>query len=241
MEWNSCNGVFLFLLQLIFIFQSGARSLRYRFTSVSMNYGFIYTPKVTNKPKLILISGCTGTGKSTFGMTVALNQGILKCISTDSVRQVLRSQSEDNSVSPTALHRSSYSGQGDPITEWKECCEVLDKSVKSLVMDAMNRGVSLVLEGVHIVPSNDLIDQWRSSGGEAVGCLLVINDAEAHRDLIFKRGEITKKGSEKQQLAFHRIRKIQQEMIDLARANQWIIIEQQLGPNPMDIVGSQLS
>ena len=174
-------------------------------------------------------------------MTVALNQGILKCISTDSVRQVLRAQSEDSGDSPAAIYRSSYSGKGDPITEWKECCQVLDKSVESLVVDSMNRGVSLVIEGVHIVPSNELIDKWRSSGGEAVGCLLVINDAEAHRDLIFKRGEITKKGSEKQQLAFHRIREIQQEMINLAQANKWIIIEQQLGPNPMDIVGSQLS
>lgn len=174
-------------------------------------------------------------------MTVALNQGILKCISTDSVRQVLRSKSDDRSSSPAALHRSSYSGSGDAVTEWKECCQVLHKSVESLVIDALNRGVSLVLEGVHIVPSNDLLDKWRADGGEAVGCLLVINDAEAHRDLIFKRGEITKKGSEKQQLAFHRIREIQQEMIDLAQENKWIIIEQQLGPNPMDIVAAKLS
>lgn len=174
-------------------------------------------------------------------MTVALNQGILKCISTDSVRQVLRSQYDDRSSSSAALHRSSYSGSGDAVMEWKDCCQVLHKSVESLVIDSLNRGVSLVLEGVHIVPSNELLDKWRADGGEAVGCLLVINDAEAHRDLIFKRGEITKKGSEKQQLAFHRIREIQQEMIDLAQENKWIIIEQQLGPNPMDIVAAKLN
>jgi 2-phosphoglycerate kinase len=45
------------------------------------------------------------TGKSTFGMSVALSQGILKCISTDSAREVMRSY-DDNPV----LHRSSYEG-----------------------------------------------------------------------------------------------------------------------------------
>lgn len=54
-------------------------------------------------PKLILISGCPGTGKSTFGMSLALEQGILKCISTDTVRAVMRSYVPE-SISP-ALHR----------------------------------------------------------------------------------------------------------------------------------------
>ena len=170
-----------------------------------------------------------------------MNQGILKCISTGSVRKVLRSKSEDRSSSPAALHRSSYSGSGDAVTEWKECCQILREGVESLVTDSMNRGVSLVFEGDHIVPSNDLLDKWRADGGEAVGCLLVVNDAEAHRDLIFKRGVFTKKGSEKQQLAFQRIREIQREMITLAQENQWVIVKQQLGPSPMDILASKLN
>jgi hypothetical protein len=57
-------------------------------------------------PKLILIGGCPGTGKSTFGMSLALEQGILKCISTDTVRAVMRSYVPE-SISPP-LHRSSY-------------------------------------------------------------------------------------------------------------------------------------
>lgn len=60
-------------------------------------------------PKLILIGGCPGTGKSTFGMSLALEQGILKCISTDTVRAVMRSYVPE-SISPP-LHRSSYGKQ----------------------------------------------------------------------------------------------------------------------------------
>ena len=29
---------------------------------------FTFSPKIVDKPKLILVGGCTGTGKSTFGM-----------------------------------------------------------------------------------------------------------------------------------------------------------------------------
>ena len=104
--------------------------------------------------KLILISGCTGTGKSTFGMSLALEQGILKCISTDTVRAVMRSYIPDY-ICP-ALHRSSYeppkdSEKGiddDPVKCWKATCNVLEPSVEGLVEDAIRRGSSLVLEGV---------------------------------------------------------------------------------------------
>ena len=124
-------------------------------------------------------------------MSLALSQGILKCMSTDSAREVMRTYDQ----SP-ALHRSSYEGVGDPVEDWKESCMVLDVSIEALVNDAMKRGVSLVLEGVHIIPSNTLIDRWISNGGVALGCLLTITDAEAHRKLIFRRGEVTKKGEE---------------------------------------------
>jgi pantothenate kinase-related protein Tda10 len=56
-----------------------------------------------DRPKLVIISGCPGTGKSTFGMSLALEQGILKCISTDTVRAVMRSYVPE-SISPP-LHR----------------------------------------------------------------------------------------------------------------------------------------
>lgn len=164
-------------------------------------------------------------------MSLALGQGILRCLSTDSVRQVMRTFDK----SP-ALHRSSYSGSGDAVTEWLECCQVLDESVNSLVDDAMNRGISLVMEGVHIVPNNNIVDRWVARGGRALGCLLTIKDEKAHRNLIYNRGEITTKGAEQQIKAFSRIRIIQDEMIRLAIQHKWLLIEQRLEPDPIDIV-----
>eukprot|EP01038_Epipyxis_sp_PR26KG_P006072 gene6072-8361_t len=207
-----------------------------RGAELSMNNGvsvrqFIHKPQQTNPPRLILITGCTGTGKSTFGMTVALDQGILKCISTDTIRQVMRTFKFE-----PELHRQSYSGKDDPVKQWMECCNVVQPSIDDLVKDCINRGVSLVLEGVHIVPTNHLIEKWKASGGIALGCVLVIKDAESHRDLIYKRGEITTKGSEGQMKAFSRIRLIQQEMIRRAKEYNWLQIEQRLEPEPLDMI-----
>jgi len=170
-----------------------------------------------------------GTGKSTFGMEVAISQGILKCISTDSVRQIMRTYDD-----APALHRSSYSGDGDPVQSWKECSSVLQDSIDSLVGDAIKRGVSLVLEGVHIVPSDTIIERWTSHGGIAAGCVLTISDPLAHKEVILRRGEITKKGADQQMKAFSRIRIIQEEMIRLGKLHNWLLIEQRLEPDPID-------
>ena len=47
---------------------------------VETKQSFQFSPKLHKQPQLILIAGCTGTGKSTFGMSVALSQSILKVI-----------------------------------------------------------------------------------------------------------------------------------------------------------------
>ena len=61
MMWSG-GGKKFFLLVLLIISTIGSgafipRSVKNRSLSVSMNFGFIYTPKVSNKPKLILVSG----------------------------------------------------------------------------------------------------------------------------------------------------------------------------------------
>jgi len=171
-------------------------------------------------------------------MQTALSQGILKCVSTDTVRTVMRSfvSQETN----PALHRSSYDGDGDAVLEWRECCSALEGSIDALVCDAIHRGVGLVLEGVHLVPSKTLIDKWREAGGVAVGVVLKISDEESHEALINQRGEITKKGEERKIRSFHRIRAIQDEMIRLAKESKWLLIEQKLQPEPVEIVASML-
>jgi len=196
-------------------------------------------------PKLILISGAPGTGKSTFGMSVALEQGILKCISTDTVRAVMRSYVPE-SISPP-LHRSSYEYSSDdhsddPVKSWVETCKVLESSVEGLIDDAIERGVSLVLEGVSIQPSRKWIDKFTEAGGTACGVLLVVTNEEAQKELLLKRGFITgNTGAEEKKLkSFPRVRLIQDEMIRSATDSDWVLIEQHVERDPLDVVAEEL-
>ena len=182
-------------------------------------------------------------GKSTFGMKVALDHGILKCISTDTVRAVMRSF-VPKEVSP-ALHRSSYAAaytDDNAVRSWKETCSVLDASVEGLVEDAINRRVSLVVEGVHIIPSKRLIEKWEESGGVALGVLLQVQDADVHKGLLTRRGFTTGKISAEQKKigSYDRIREIQEEMMRLAKESGWLQIEQKTQPDPLELVTMKL-
>ncbi|KAL7545150.1 hypothetical protein ACHAWF_008504, partial [Thalassiosira exigua] len=219
-----------------------------RAKSIKQRLSFNSPPPLTNgkePPKLILISGCPGTGKSTFGMSLALEQGILKCISTDTVRAVMRSYVPE-SISPP-LHRSSYAlssedGTDNPVKSWMETCKVLDSSVEGLVDDAIQRGVSLVLEGVSIAPSRKWIDKFTAAGGTACGVLLVVSNEQTHKSLLLKRGFMTgNKGAEEKKLkSFDRVRLIQDEMIKSAKESGWVLIEQRVDPDPLDVVADEL-
>lgn len=201
----------------------------------SRAHTFFYNPIQPNIPQLILISGGTGTGKSTFGMSVALSQGILRCLSTDSIRQVLRTTHTKEAI--PALFRSSYSGDGDPILQWKETCGVIDTALQSVIFDALDRGNSLVLEGVGIMPNNEIIERWTAQGGMAMGCVMSIRNAVDHQTLLYRRGEMSGKGEEKKLREFGRVRAIQDEMVRLGETHGWLIVEQRMSPSPIEEVG----
>lgn len=178
-------------------------------------------------------------------MSLALEQGILKCISTDTVRAVMRSY-VPNSISPP-LHRSSYAPSSDDATDdavksWIETCRVLDSSVEGLVDDAIERGVSLVLEGVNLEPSRKYIDKFAAAGGSACGVLLVVSNEAQHEGMLLKRGFSTgnAEAEEKKLKSFDRVRQIQEEMIRSARESGWVLIEQRVDPDPLDVVADEL-
>ena len=147
-------------------------------------------------------------------------------------------------ISP-ALHRSSYEpatkdGNDDPVQSWLQTCKVLKHSVEELVDEMIGRGASIVIEGVHLIPESRLIERWEESGGVATGIMLTVPDEEAHKSLLLKRGATTGKGEEAKLEKFRRIRAIHDEMVRLAQDEGWQLIEQNLQPDPLDIVASQL-
>ncbi len=102
--------------------------------------------------------------------------------------------------------------------------------------------MSLVLEGVSIRPSRKYIDRFAASGGTACGVLLVVSDEERHKKLLLRRGLLTGKAeAEERKVAnFDRVRKVQEEMIRCAKESGWVLIEQRVEPDPLDVVADEL-
>lgn len=157
----------------------------------------------------------TGTGKSTLGMAVAFSEGMLKCVSTDTIREVARAY-DDSDI----IQRPSYGGAGTAVGDWEESVMGLDKSVRSVVDHTIKRRKSMVLEGVSIAPTNAYIDQFSAGGGVGLGVMLRISNENKHRDHLVRRG------FETQLKNFDRIRSIQDRMVELAVTNGWLIVEQ---------------
>jgi len=99
-----------------------------------------------------------------------------------------------------------------------------------------------VLEGVSVRPSSKLIDKFKASGGTACGVLLMVSNEETHKNLLLKRGFMTgnSKNEEKKLRSFDRVRLIQDEMIKNAKEAGWILIEQRVDPDPLDVVADEL-
>lgn len=100
----------------------------------------------------------------------------------------------------------------------------------------------MVLEGVSIRPSRKWIDKFTAAGGTACGVLLVVSNEETHKKLLLKRGFMTgNKGAEEKKLkSFDRVRMIQDEMIRSAKESGWVLIEQRVDPDPLDVVADEL-
>ena len=113
--------------------------------------------------------------------------------------------------------------------------------MEGLVDDAIKRRTSLVLEGVSLVPSTKWIEKWENSGGLACGVLLTVTKEEIHRNLLRKRGFITgNQDNEQKKLdGFNRVRMIQDEMVQRAQKSGWVLIEQKIEPDPLEIIENE--
>lgn len=178
-----------------------------------------------NPPRLLIIAGATGTGKSTAAIKVAAKSNFTRLISTDVIREILRATSENETDS--ALYRSSFSvgDSNDAIVDWQDTCQVLEKGIDATINRAMREGVDLVIEGVHIVPSDRLIRNWINSGGIALGVILSVSDETQHRDMIESRESQSFRTAARYLANFERIRKIQDGLIERSKISSWPVID----------------
>ncbi len=180
----------------------------------------------SDTPLVVLIGGTTGVGKSTIATEVAHRLGLTRIISTDSIREVMRGIFSKELM--PAIYESSFnawrslrvpvpSGADPVIVGFREQTAVVTTGIKSLIKRAVLEGVSMVIEGIHLVPG--YIDAAEFTGASVVQLIVAVDDEDAHRSHFYIR-EVQTDGSrplEKYRANFDNIRLLGLYIEDLAR------------------------
>lgn len=117
-------------------------------------------------PLIIMLGGATGTGKSTIATELAYRLDITRIQSTDMMREVIRSYLA-HQVTPTLQYPSfeawrglppfSYAAQGKDnnkvITGFLAQLSAMKPAIETTVSRTLQEHENLIIEGVHIVPS----------------------------------------------------------------------------------------
>jgi 2-phosphoglycerate kinase len=186
-----------------------------------------------NIPLIILLGGATGAGKSTIATQLATRLGITRVVSTDAIREVLRSTLTEE-MFPT-LYASSFEADkavrqpiphsGDRlIIGFREQAAAVAVGGQALIDRAIAEGTDMILEGAHLVPG--FLESVESDEAVIVPLLVAVEDEELHKSHFYRRGRDTSKRDGDRYLnAFKKIRKIQKYMVNSALMRGVPVIE----------------
>ena len=177
-----------------------------------------------SRPRLLVIAGSSGVGKSSISARASSSLGFSKSASTDTIRETLRTQFD--SEQEPALHRSSFEPAGSgPIEDWHATVVVLSEAIRAVVSRAVSKRSDLLLEGVHIIPGSGILEDWRESGGVASGVLLHVGNEDTHRQFIRMREKHNGRGLDHYLDNLDRIRAIQEELLRKADESRWLVFD----------------
>jgi 2-phosphoglycerate kinase len=147
-----------------------------------------------DRPLVVLIGGTTGVGKSTIATEIAYRLGINRISSTDSIREVMRAIFTKDLM--PAIYESAFSawrglrvpvpeGANPVVVGFREQSAVVNTGVKALISRAAHEGISMVIEGVHLVPG--YLDPRQFANVRVVQVVIGVDDEQSHRSHFYIR------------------------------------------------------
>lgn len=161
---------------------------------IAAQYGLWKRIRKCQDPLVILIGGSSGVGTSSIAFEVANRLGIRNMISTDMIREVMRKTSSKELL-PT-IYESSYTAYrslrippppelDEVLIGFRDHVDTVSVGVEAVIERSITEGISIVIEGVHIVPG--FIREDLVSRDNVNMFILTLEDEEVHKGRFYSR------------------------------------------------------
>ncbi len=174
-------------------------------------------------PLIVLIGGSTGVGKSTIATTVASWLGIVRIVSTDAIREVMRGIFTREMM--PSIHTSSFdvasllkepTDDPDPvIAGFRQQVHAVSVGVTKIIRRAVVEGTDLIVEGAHVVPG--YLDLPTRDEAVVAQMVITVEDEDNHRSHFIARDQdVRSRGLNRYLNHLDDIRKVQRYVRELA-------------------------
>ena len=216
--------------------------------SISDKYKRWRGVRKSDEPLIILVGGSSGVGTSSMAFELANHLGLKNIISTDMIREVMR-KIVSKELNPV-IHKSSFDAyesirtpaiRVDAVIEgFISHVDVVNVGIEAIIERSIKEGISVIIEGVHIVPGfirEDLINKCN-----AIIFTLVVEDEETHKQRFYTRCRQpwVKRSLEHYMENFNAIRKTQDFLIDQANIHETPIINNVDFKNTIDLMVNEI-
>lgn len=185
-------------------------------------------------PLIILIGGTSGVGTSSIAFEIANRLGIRNMIGTDMIREVMR-KIVSKELSPV-IHESSFTAykklRVSPSPELDEVLagfinhvDTISVGVDAIIERALDEGISMVIEGVHVVPpfiKKDLMEK-----DNVIFFTLEVSDEKIHKGRFYSRSRQmwARRPLQRYLDNFDAIRRIQKYIVSQSRIYDVPVVE----------------
>lgn len=186
-----------------------------------------------DKPIIILLGGATGVGKSTLAMELAYRLGLVWVVSTDMIRETMRTV-----ISPDlapGLHDHSFRGivdVGDVLNDPRERvlagfhrqASQVRVGVRAVIDRAIRENAHIIIEGTHLAPP---FRQYLSdpTAAHVAGFVLAVPDETEHRTRFPKRARKQMKRKAQTYLdAFQSVRWVHDDLLRIAEDVEAVVL-----------------